>query len=78
VPVRREGELIAIMLAGPKLGGPLLRDDVDWNDGEPAAIGLKNSQLYQEIVSIRSTTSILPDGLGRGGRDDGIVTTFNL
>ena len=83
VPVRREGELIAIVLAGPKLSGdPYFDDDVELMETLAAqlAIGLKNGQLYQEIVSIKEYNERILARMDSGVvavRDDGTVTTFN-
>jgi PAS domain S-box-containing protein len=83
VPVRREGELIAIMLAGAKLSGdPYFADDVDLLEtmASQLAIGLKNGQLYQEIVSIKEYNERILARMDSGVvavRDDGAVTTFN-
>ena len=83
VPVRREGELIAIMLAGPKLSGdPYFGDDIDLLEtmAGQLAIGLKNGQLYQEIVSIKEYNEHILARMDSGVvavRDDGAVTTFN-
>jgi PAS domain S-box-containing protein len=83
VPVRREGELIAIMLGGAKLSGdPYFADDVDLLEtmASQLAIGLKNGQLYQEIVSIKEYNERILARMDSGVvavRDDGAVTTFN-
>jgi PAS domain S-box-containing protein len=83
VPVRREGELIAIMLAGARLSGdPYFADDVDLLEtmASQLAIGLKNGQLYQEIVSIKEYNERILARMDSGVvaiRDDGAVTTFN-
>jgi PAS domain S-box-containing protein len=83
VPVRREGELIALLLAGAKLSGdPFFADDLDLLEtmASQLAIGLKNGQLYQEIVSIKEYNERILARMDSGVvavRDDGIVTTFN-
>jgi PAS domain S-box-containing protein len=83
VPVRREGELIALLLAGAKLSGdPYFADDLDLLEtmASQLAIGLKNGQLYQEIVSIKEYNERILARMDSGVvavRDDGIVTTFN-
>jgi len=83
VSVRREGELIAIMLAGAKLSGDTyFADDVDLLEtmASQLAIGLKNGQLYQEIVSIKEYNERILARMDSGVvavRDDGAVTTFN-
>ncbi|MGH7339333.1 MAG: hypothetical protein ACREKH_02485, partial [Candidatus Rokuibacteriota bacterium] len=83
VPVRREGELIALLLAGAKLSGdPYFGDDLDVLEtmASQLAIGLKNGQLYQEIVSIKEYNERILARMDSGVvavRDDGIVTTFN-
>jgi hypothetical protein len=55
VPVR-DGRLMAIILAGPKLSGDsFFGDELDLLEtlASELAIGLKNAQLYHEIVSIK-------------------------
>ncbi len=83
VPVRREGELIALLLAGPKLSGdPYFVEDLELLEtmASQLAIGLKNAQLYQEIVSIKEYNERILARMDSGVvavRDDGVVTTFN-
>jgi PAS domain S-box-containing protein len=83
VPVRREGELIALVLAGPKLSGdPYFGDDLDLLEtmASQLAVGLKNGQLYQEIVSIKEYNERILTRMESGVvavRDDGAVTMFN-
>ncbi|MBI3454251.1 MAG: PAS domain-containing protein [Candidatus Rokubacteria bacterium] len=83
VPVQREGELIAILVVGAKLSGdPFFRDDLDLLEtlASQLAIGLKNAQLYQEIVSIKEYNERILAHMDSGVvavRDDGVVTTFN-
>jgi PAS domain S-box-containing protein len=83
VPVRGEGELIAIVLLGPKRSGdPFFREDFDLLDtlASQLAIGLQNAQLYQEIVSIKEYNEHILARMDSGVvavRDDGVVTTFN-
>jgi PAS domain S-box-containing protein len=83
VPVRRDGELIAIILLGAKLSGdPYFGDDLDLLEtmAGQLAIGLENGQLYQEIVSIKEYNERILARMDSGVvavRDDGVVTTFN-
>ncbi len=83
VPARREGELIAIILGGAKLSGdPYYGDDLDLLEtmAGQLAIGLKNGQLYQEIVSIKEYNERILARMDSGVvavRDDGVLTTFN-
>ncbi len=83
VPVRREGELIAIILAGAKLSGdPYFGNDLDLLEtmAGQLAIGLENGRLYQEIVSIKEYNERILARMDSGVvavRDDGVVTTFN-
>src|SRR3970282_1165685 len=68
VPVRRGGERSALVLAGPKLSGdPYFGDGVDLLEtmASQLAIGLKNGQLYQEIVSIKEYNHTGEHGLSQ-------------
>ncbi|MBI2467776.1 MAG: PAS domain-containing protein, partial [Candidatus Rokubacteria bacterium] len=83
VPVLGDRELIAVILAGPKLSGdPFYRDDFDLLEtlASQLAIGLKNAQLYHEVVSIKEYNERILAHMDSGVvavRDDGVVTTFN-
>lgn len=83
VPVVGDRELIAIILAGPKLSGdPFYRDDLELLEtlASQLAIGLKNAQLYHEVVSIKEYNERILAHMDSGVvavRDDGVVTTFN-
>ena len=82
VPVR-DGRLIAVILAGPKLSGDsFFADELDLLEtlASELAIGLKNAQLYHEIVSIKEYNERLLGRMDSGviaAREDGVVTTFN-
>ncbi|HSE96023.1 MAG TPA: PAS domain-containing protein, partial [Methylomirabilota bacterium] len=82
VPVR-DGQLIAIILAGPKLAGdPFFQEDLDLLEtlASELAIGLKNAQLYHEVVSIKEYNERILAHMDSGViavREDGVVTTFN-
>lgn len=82
VPVR-DGQLIAIILAGPKLSGDsFFGEDLDLLEtlASELAIGLKNAQLYHEVVSIKEYNERILARMDSGViavRDDGAVTTFN-
>jgi PAS domain S-box-containing protein len=82
VPVR-DGQLIAVILAGPKLAGdPFFREDLDLLEtlASELAIGLKNAQLYHEVVSIKEYNERILAHMDSGViavREDGVVTTFN-
>jgi PAS domain S-box-containing protein len=82
VPVR-DGRLMAVILAGPKLSGDsFFADELDLLEtlASELAIGLKNAQLYHEIVSIKEYNERLLGRMDSGviaAREDGIVTTFN-
>ncbi len=83
VPVRGDADLIAIVLAGPKLSGdPFFNDDFELLEtlASQLAIGLKNAQLYHEVVSIKEHHERILAHMDSGVvaiREDGIVTTFN-
>jgi PAS domain S-box-containing protein len=83
LPVMGEDRLIAIVLLGRKRSGdPYFREDLDLLDvlASQLAIGLRNGQLYQEIVSIKEYNERILARMDSGVvavRDDGIVTTFN-
>jgi PAS domain S-box-containing protein len=83
VPVQSDGELIAIVLAGPKLSGdPFFGEDLDLLEtlASQLAIGLKNAQLYHEVVSIKEYNERILAHMDSGViavREDGVVTTFN-
>jgi PAS domain S-box-containing protein len=83
VPVLGEGQLIALVLLGAKRSGdPFFRDDFELLDAlaSQLAIGLRNAQLYQEIVSIKEYNERVLARMDSGVlavRDDGILTTFN-
>jgi PAS domain S-box-containing protein len=83
VPVHGEGELIAIVLIGPKRSGdPFFREDFDLLDtlASQLAIGLQNAGLYQEMVAIKEYNerilARMDSGVAAVG-EDGVVTTFN-
>jgi len=82
VPVR-DGQLMAIILAGPKLSGDsFFGEDLDLLEtlASELAIGLKNAQLYHEIVSIKEYNERILAHMDSGViavREDGVVTTFN-
>ncbi len=82
VPVR-DGRLIAIILVGPKLSGDSFFDeDLGLLEtlASELAIGLKNAQLYHEVVSIKEYNERILVHMDSGViavREDGIVTTFN-
>jgi PAS domain S-box-containing protein len=82
VPVR-DGRLMAVLLLGPKLSGDsYFGDDLDLLEtlASELAIGLKNAQLYHEIVSIKEYNERLLTNMDSGviaTRSDGVVTTFN-
>jgi PAS domain S-box-containing protein len=82
VPVR-DGQLMAVILVGPKLSGdPFFADDLDVLEtlASELAIGLKNAQLYHEIVSIKEYNERLLTRMDSGviaTREDGVVTTYN-
>jgi PAS domain S-box-containing protein len=82
VPVR-DGRLMAIILIGPKLSGDsFFGDDLDLLEtlASELAIGLKNAQLYHEIVSIKEYNERLLGHMDSGviaAREDGVVTTLN-
>lgn len=82
VPVR-DGRLMAIILVGPKLSGDsFFGDDLDLLEtlASELAIGLKNAQLYHEIVSIKEYNERILRHMDSGviaARKDGVVTTFN-
>jgi PAS domain S-box-containing protein len=82
VPVR-DGRLMAVILAGPKLSGDsFFADELDLLEtlASELAIGLKNAQLYHEIVSIKEYNERLLGRMDSGviaARDDGVVTTLN-
>ncbi len=83
VPIRAEGTLSAILLAGPKLSGdPFFREDFELLEtlASQLAIGLENAQLYQEVVSIKEYNERILTYMDSGViavREDGVVTTFN-
>jgi PAS domain S-box-containing protein len=83
VPVR-DGRLMAIILVGPKLSGDsFFGDDLDLLEtlASELAIGLKNAQLYHEIVSIKEYNERILRHMDSGviaARKDGVVTTFNV
>ena len=82
VPVR-DGRLMAIILVGPKLSGDsFFSDELDLLEtlASELAIGLKNAQLYHEIVSIKEYNERLLARMDSGViavREDGVITTFN-
>jgi PAS domain S-box-containing protein len=82
VPVR-DGQLIAVILAGPKLSGDsYFGEDVDLLEtlASELAIGLKNAQLYHEVVSIKEYNERILAHMDSGVvavREDGVVTTLN-
>lgn len=82
VPVR-DGRLMAFILVGPKLSGDsFFVDDLDLLEtlASELAIGLKNAQLYHEIVSIKEHNERILRHMDSGviaARKDGVVTTFN-
>jgi PAS domain S-box-containing protein len=82
VPVRN-GRLMAVILAGPKLSGDsFFADELDLLEtlASELAIGLKNAQLYHEIVSIKEYNERLLGRMDSGviaARDDGVITTLN-
>jgi PAS domain S-box-containing protein len=82
VPVR-DGRLMAVILAGPKLSGDsFFADELDLLEtlASELAIGLKNAQLYHEIVSIKEYNERLLGHMDSGViavREDGVVTTLN-
>ena len=82
VPVR-DGRLMAVILAGPKLSGDsFFGDELDLLEtlASELAIGLKNAQLYHEIVSIKEYNERLLGHMDSGviaAREDGVVTTLN-
>ena len=74
---------MAMILVGPKLSGDSFHgDELDLLEtlASELAIGLKNAQLYHEIVSIKEYNERLLGRMDSGviaARDDGVVTTFN-
>jgi PAS domain S-box-containing protein len=82
VPVR-DGRLMALILVGPKLSGDsFFGDELDLLEtlASELAIGLKNAQLYHEIVSIKEYNERLLGRMDSGviaAREDGVVTTLN-
>jgi PAS domain S-box-containing protein len=82
VPVR-DGALMAMVLVGPKLSGDsFFGEDLDLLEtlASELAIGLKNAQLYHEVVSIKEYNERILAYMDSGViavRDDRIVTTFN-
>src|SRR5262249_12969051 len=82
VPVRN-GRLMAMILVGPKLSGDsFYGDELDLLEtlASELAIGLKNAQLYHEIVSIKEYNERLLGRMDSGviaTRADGVVTTLN-
>jgi PAS domain S-box-containing protein len=82
VPVR-DGRLMAVILLGPKLSGDsFFGDDLDLLEilASELAIGLKNAQLYHEIVSIKEYNERLLGRMDSGViavREDGVMTTLN-
>ena len=82
VPVR-DGQLMAVILVGPKLSGDsFFGDDLDLLEtlASELAIGLKNAQLYHEVVSIKEYNERILTYMDSGViaiREDGVVTTFN-
>jgi PAS domain S-box-containing protein len=82
VPVR-DGQLMALILIGPKLSGDsFFGDDLDLLEtlASELAIGLKNAQLYHEVVSIKEYNERILTYMDSGViavREDGVVTTFN-
>jgi len=82
VPVR-DGRLMALILVGPKLSAdPFFADDLDLLEtlASELAIGLKNAQLYHEIVSIKEYNERILRHMDSGviaARKDGVITTFN-
>jgi PAS domain S-box-containing protein len=82
VPVR-DGRLMAVILVGPKLSGDsFFGDELDLLEtlASELAIGLKNAQLYHEIVSIKEYNERLLGHMDSGviaAREDGVITTLN-
>jgi PAS domain S-box-containing protein len=82
VPVR-DGELVAVILCGAKLSGdPFFQEDLSLLEtlASELAIGLKNAQLYREIVAIKEYNERILTHMDSGViaiREDGVVTTFN-
>jgi PAS domain S-box-containing protein len=82
VPVR-DGQLMAVILVGPKLSGDsFFGDELDLLEtlASELAIGLKNAQLYHEIVSIKEYNERLLGHMDSGviaARADGVVATLN-
>jgi PAS domain S-box-containing protein len=82
VPVR-DGQLIAVILAGRKLSGDaFFAEDLDLLEtlASELAIGLKNAQLYHEVVSIKEYNERILAHMDSGViaiREDGVVTMFN-
>jgi PAS domain S-box-containing protein len=82
VPVR-DGQLMALILGGAKLSGDsFFRDDLSMLEtlASELAIGLKNAQLYHEVVSIKEYNERVLAFMDSGViavREDGLVTTFN-
>jgi PAS domain S-box-containing protein len=82
VPVR-DGELVAAILCGAKLSGdPFFQEDLSLLEtlASELAIGLKNAQLYREIVAIKEYNERILTHMDSGVvaiREDGVVTTFN-
>ncbi len=78
MPVR-DGRLMAIILVGPKLSGDsFFGDELDLLEtlASELAMGLKNAQLYHEIVSIKEYNERLLGRVDSGviaAREDGIV-----
>ena len=74
---------MGILLVGPKLSGDSFHgDELDLLEtlASELAIGLKNAQLYHEIVSIKEYNERLLGRMDSGviaAREDGVVTTFN-
>ena len=74
---------MAVILAGPKLSGDsFFADELDLLEtlASELAIGLKNAQLYHEIVSIKEYNERLLGHMDSGviaAREDGVITTLN-
>jgi PAS domain S-box-containing protein len=82
IPVR-DGQLVALILGGPKLSGDsYFGDDLSLMEtlASELAIGLKNAQLYHEIVLIKEynerVLAHMDSGVVAVG-GEGVVTTFN-
>ncbi|PYM55522.1 MAG: hypothetical protein DMD79_22835, partial [Candidatus Rokuibacteriota bacterium] len=82
IPVR-DGQLVALILGGAKLSGDSFFGE-DFSLLETLAselsIGLKNAQLYHEVVSIKEYNERVLAYMDSGViavREDGVVTTFN-